>query len=230
LVPYGLQILQQSSPLTLTGYFLRNPEYDIFGALEYNSREYIKFKSQLLETVVRNEYGNMTVAEILDSAVTEITQGRTDINPFYWSDMLPTGSVYTDLITTVTPITTAVFSTTQTYNFESANYLGLLVYLNQTLLVKGTDYTVATDGPRLTITRPLSVGDVVTIREYSHTYGNFVPNTPTKMGLYPKYRPEIFFDTGYLNPTAVIQGHDGSITVAFGDIRDQVLLEFEKRK
>jgi hypothetical protein len=229
LVPYGLQILQQSSPLTLTGYFLRNPEYDIFGALEYNSREYIKFKSQLLETVVRNEYDNMTVAEILDSAVADITRGRTDLNPFYWSDMLPSGSVYTDLVTTVTPITTAVFSTTQTYNFESANYLGLLVYLNQTLLIKGTDYTVALDGPRLTITRPLAVGDVVTIREYSSTYGNFVPNTPTKMGLYPKYRPEIFFDTGYVNPTAVIQGHDGSITVAFGDIRDQVLLEFEKR-
>ena len=229
LIPYGLQILQQSSPLTLTGYFLRNPEYDIFSALDYNSREYIKFKSQLLETVVRNEYSNMTVSEILDSAVAEITQGRTDINPFYWSDMLPAGSVYTDLVTVITPITTSTFSTTQTYNFKSSNYLGLLVYLDELLLIRGIDYVVATDGPRLTITKPLSVGQTVTIREYSHTYGNFVPNTPTKMGLYPKYRPEIFFDTSYVNPTAVIQGHDGSITVAFGDIRDQVLLEFEKR-
>jgi hypothetical protein len=229
LVPYGLQILQQSSPLTLTGYFLRNQEYDIFGSLDYNSREYIKFKSQLLETVIRNEYNNMTVSQILDAAVAEITQGRTDINPFYWSDMLPSGSVYTDLVTTVTPITTSTFSTTQTYDFRSANYLGLLVYVNDLLLIRDTDYVVATDGPRLTITRPLAVGEVVTIREYSHTYGNFVPNTPSKMGLYPKYRPEIFVDTSYVNPTAVIQGHDGSITAIFGDIRDQVLLEFEKR-
>jgi hypothetical protein len=73
------------------------------------------------------------------------------------------------------------------------------------------------------------VGDVVTINEYADTAGNFVPNTPTKLGLYPKYEPRIFYDTNYVNPTLVIQGHDGSITTAFGDIRDQVLLEFEQR-
>ena len=48
IVPYGLQILQQSSPLTLAGYFMRDPNYDIFASLDFNSREYIKFKSQLL--------------------------------------------------------------------------------------------------------------------------------------------------------------------------------------
>jgi hypothetical protein len=32
-----------------------------------------------------------------------------------------------------------------------------------------------------------------------------------------------------VDPVPVIQGHDGRITVAFGDIRDDVLLEFEKR-
>lgn len=229
LVPYGLQILQQSSPMTLAGYFMRNPQYDVFAAIEYNNREYIKFKSQLMDTVVRNDYGDASIPEILDLAIAEITKGRTDINPFYWSDMLPAGSVYTDTVTQVTPITTPVFSTLQTYNFNSANFLGLLVYLNNRLLVKGTDYEVATDGPRLTITAPLAVGDIVIIREYSSTVGSFVPNTPTKLGLYPRYRPEIFLDTNYVNPTTVIQGHDGSITVTFGDFRDQVLLEFEKR-
>ena len=39
IVPYGLNILQQSSPMTLAGYFLRKPEYDIFAALEYNNRQ-----------------------------------------------------------------------------------------------------------------------------------------------------------------------------------------------
>jgi hypothetical protein len=229
IVPYGLQILQQSSPLTMAGYFMRSTQYDIFSSIEYNSREYVKFKSQLLDTVVRNDYGNKTVPEILDSAIADITQGRTDISPFYWSDMLPTGSVYTETVDTVTPITPPVFSTVQTYDFASSNYLGLLVYLNDELLERDFQYTVATDGPRLTITVPLSVGDVVTIREYANTAGNFVPNTPSKMGLYPKYRPQQFVDTNYVNPTVVIQGHDGSITVAFGDIRDQVLLEFEKR-
>jgi hypothetical protein len=247
IVPYGQQILQQSSPLTLAGYFMRSKEYDIFGALEYNSREYIKFKSLLIDTVVRNDYGDMSVSNILDSAIATITNGRTDTNSFYWSDMLPTGSVYTQTVETVTPISTPIFNTIQTYNFTSSNYLGLLVYLTRTinnqpvttLLTRDVEYVVSVDSPRLTVTVTLNVGDVVTINEYGNTAGNFVPNTPTKLGLYPKYRPRLFYDTDYVNPTLVVQGHDGSITIAFTstdqyntgniDVRDQVLLEFEKR-
>ena len=232
IIPYGLQILQQSSPLTLTGYFMRDANYDIFGALDYNSREYIKFKSLLLQAVTTfgiADYGNWTVAQLLDAAIAQINLGDTNMSPFYWSDMLPTGPVFTSTSTTVTAITTSRFNTTQTYSFTESNYQGLLVYLNNVLLTREYDYVVSVDSPVLTITVPLSVGDVVTVNEYTDTAGNFVPNTPTKLGLYPKYRPEIFLDDDYVNPTPVIQGHDGSITVAFGDIRDQVLLEFETR-
>ena len=229
IIPYGLNILQQSAPMTLAGYFLRKPEYEIFAALSYNSREYEKFKAQLLNTAVTNDYINLTVPEILTAVISDITLGRTSSNPFYWSDMLPTGSVYTQLQTTVTPISTAVFDTTQVYNYTSANYLGLLVYVNDILLTRDLGYVVATDGPRITITVPLAVGDVVTIQEYPATYGSYVPNTPTKLGLYPAYIPEIFLDETYVNPVFVIRGHDGSITRAFGDFRDALLLEFETR-
>jgi hypothetical protein len=238
IVPYGLQILQQSSPLTLAGYFQRNEQYNIFSAIEYNSREYIKFKNLLLETVVRNEYDNMSVAEILDSAVATITQGRTDINSFYWSDMIPTGAVYIENSYAITPITTSEFNTVQTYDFNSANYFGLLIYLSRpgpnsstetTLLIRDQDYVVSDDSPRVVITVPLQTGDTVIIREYTNTAGNFVPNTPSKMGLYPKFVPQIFVDPNYVEPQVVIQGHDGSITMAFNDIRDEILLEFEKR-
>ena len=97
------------------------------------------------------------------------------------------------------------------------------------MLTINYDYIVATDGPRLEIIVPLAVGDQVTIHEYSNTTGNFVPNTPTKLGLYAAYKPEMFLDTNYVQPTMVIRGHDGSITAAFGDMRDDVLLEFERR-
>ena len=80
-----------------------------------------------------------------------------------------------------------------------------------------------------TITINLAVGDVIVIQEFNDTVGNYVPNTPTKMGLYPSFRPEIYVDNTYLNPTTVIRGHDGSITVAFEDVRDDILLEFETR-
>ena len=235
---YGTQIVQQSSPLTLAGFFMRSKEYDIFASLEFNSREYIKFKNKLLETVIREEWGTYTTSQILDAVITQLGTGKTNINSFYWSDMLPAGSVYTENTYKINPISTSTFDTVQTYDFTSANYKGLLVYVTHNvgtrneyteLLDINTQYVVATDGPRLTITSALTVGDIVTIREYANTAGTFVPNTPTKLGLYPSWEPRQYIDTNYVNPTSVIQGHDGSITVAFNDIRDEVLLEFEKR-
>ncbi len=151
------------------------------------------------------------------------------VNPFYWSDMVPSGSVYIENKYTVSLITTNVFDTVQVYNYTSANYLGLLVYKNNELMTRGFDYTVATDGPRITVLTPLAVGDVIAIQEYSATYGNFVPNTPTKMGLYPSFRPVITTIDATSGSQLVIIGHDGSQTPVFGDVRDQVLLEFETR-
>jgi hypothetical protein len=227
--PYGQVILQQSAPLVLAGYFNRSQDYNIFASLQYNSREYQKFKNLMLEEVTRLAIGFETPGEILTQAMEVITAGRIEINPFYWSDMLPTGSVFIENSYTVGLITTNVFDTVQVYNYTSANYLGLLVYKNSQLLTRGFDYTVAVDGPRVTILTPLAVGDVISIQEYTVTYGNFVPNTPTKLGLYPAYRPEITETKTTTGTAVVIVGHDGSQTPAFGDIRDQVLLEFETR-
>jgi hypothetical protein len=226
---YGTNILQQSSPMTLAGYFMRSQEFNVFESIEYNSREYEKFKAQMLNTAVQNDYTNFTVPEILTSVIAYINTGRTNISPFYWSDMLPASNVYTETVTTYTDISTPVVDLTTTYDFTSSNYKGLLVYVNDRLLTIDYDYEVATDGPRLTILSPLVIGDVIKIQEYATTYGNFVPNTPTKLGLYPAFKPQIYLDTTYVNPTVVIQGHDGSKTVAFGDFRDQMLLEFETR-
>ena len=105
----------------------------------------------------------------------------------------------------------------------------MLVWLNGRLLTRGTDYVVPADAAIVEFLIPLSVGDKIQIREYASTYGSYVPNTPTKMGMYPAYRPRMFLDETYVDPKMVIRGHDGSITVAFGDFRDDVLLEFETR-
>jgi len=226
---YGLIILQQSSPLTLAGYFNRSTEYNIFASLQYNSREYQKFKNIMLEEITKLTLQFETPGEILTEAMANITLGRVETSPFYWSDMLPTGSVYIQTVYTVSLITTNVFDTVQVYDYTSANFLGMLVYKNNVLLTRGIDYTVSTDGPTITILTALAIGDVITLQEFSATYGNFIPNTPTKLGLYPAYRPEIREVTTTTGSTLAIIGHDGSITPAFDDVRDQVLLEFETR-
>jgi hypothetical protein len=229
LIPYGENILQQSAPMTLAGYFMRSANYNVFNSIEYNSRQYENFKVQLLAIAVRNDYTNYTIPNMLTSIISDINIGKTQVSPFYWSDMLPANPTFSTTTTTITPISTNVFDLSTTYDFTSSNYKGLLVYVNNTLLTINKDYTVSTDGPRLTITATLVVGDVVTINEYATTYGNYVPNTPTKLGLYPAWRPRKFLDVNYVEPQWVIQGHDGSITMAFGDFRDELLLEFETR-
>jgi hypothetical protein len=143
--------------------------------------------------------------------------------------MLPANAVYSQSTTVFTAITSKTFNLSTTYDFTSSNYKGLLVYVNDVILQSGYDYVVSTEGPTLTITINLNIGDVIVIQEYASTYGTFVPNTPTKLGLYPAFRPRMYLDTTYVNPTFVIQGHDGSKTVAFGDFRDELLLEFETR-
>lgn len=227
--PYGLIILQQSAPLTLAGYFNRSKEYNIFASLQYNSREYTKFKNLLLQEVTRLEINFQTPAELLTEAMTNITAGRVETNPFYWSDMLPSGQWTYQTVNTVTLITTNVFDTYFVHSYTSANYLGLCVYKNNELLIRGVDYVVATDGPRITVTTSLAVGDQVTIQEFAATYGSFVPNTPTKLGLYPAWKPGIITVDTTSGTAQVIVGHDGSQTPVYGDVRDQVLLEFEKR-
>ena len=229
IIPYGLTILQQSAPLTLAGYFMRSPTFNVFSSLNYNDREYNKFKYQLLDAVTKQNIGFNTTAQVLDTAIEEITLGRVETQPFYWSDMLPSGAVYTTTNYTVSLTSTNTFDTVQVYNYTSANYLGMNVYLNDVILIRGVDYTVPADGPRIVVSAALTLGDQLTIQEYAATYGSFVPNTPTKMGLYAAYVPGILTQQTTTGFTQVIQGHDGSITPIFGDLRDDVLLEFETR-
>jgi len=230
IVPYGSIILQQSSPLTLAGYFMRSSSYNIFASLQYNSREYIKYKARMLDAVLTQEniaYKN--TAEILDTAINDVTLGKVDTQPFYWSDMLPSGTTYASNTYTVGYTTLNTFDTVQIYNFTSANYLGLCVYLNEVLLERQQDYIVSLTGPTITILADLTLGDKITINEYNATNGNFVPNTPTKLGLYPAWRPAVVTRVTSNGTANFIQGHDGSMTPLFGDIRDAVLLEFETR-
>jgi hypothetical protein len=64
---------------------------------------------------------------------------------------------------------------------------------------------------------------------YQNPLPTYIPSTPSKLGTYPTYIPRIELDTSYVIPTNVVIGHDGSKTIAFGDYRDMLLLELERR-
>ena len=249
LVPWGDRIIQNSASLALVGAFLRKPNQNIFNALMFNSREYIKFKTLLVDTVNNTDYAQrFNPSTILDDALTQINRVKIQSQPFFWSDMIPSKTPYIINNYTYTTATIApTYPLSQVYNFSTANYSGVLVYVATTVsnvtitkqLVTNVDYIISTTTPSLTITSPLQNGDVITIKEYNQTYGSYVPNTPTKLGLYPAFIPEVVLDSDYAQPTYFIRGHDGSYNKLYGtynpalgvliDFRDQALLEFELR-
>ena len=228
IVPYGNKIVQQGSPLQLAATFTRDSNVNFFESLEYASREYEKFKWKLIEAYSKNDFQG-TVRDQMDAAIAYVNEGKENSMPFYWTDTIPCGEVFTETKYTITAIDDNIFDLTQTYDFTSANYKGLLIYLNDVQLIKDTDYTVAVGAARVTVSATLSAGDELVIREYESTAGSYLPSTPTKLGLYGRYDPEIITDDSYVTPQTIIIGHDGSKTVGFGDGRDDLLLEFEKR-
>ena len=117
------------------------------------------------------------------------------------------------------------FPLQDTVDLSETSMSAVLVYMNGKLLTKNIDYDIA-DG--FCEINNVEVGSVV-IEIYRNTYGSYIPQTPTKLGLYPSFVPEKFLDTSYIEPMEVIRGHDGSITAVFGDYRDDLLLELETR-
>ena len=245
LVPWGNRIIQNSASLVLPGVFLRNQKHDIIDSLLYNSRQYITFKNLLIDTVNNSSYSTMlTPAQMLDDAIIQMNAARSNEQPFFWSDMLPAKAPYiTNTYSFANSLDTSIYSLSQIYNFATANYNSVLVYLTrngkQTQLIKEIDYIISIDSPTLTVTTDLQPNDQITVNEYNQTYGSYAPNTPTKLGLYPATIPAVILDTAYNPETYFIVGHDGSFTKLYGsynpttntlvDFRDQVLLEYETR-
>lgn len=64
---------------------------------------------------------------------------------------------------------------------------------------------------------------------YQNPLPTYIPSTPSKLGTYPTYIPRLEIDYSYVSPTSVIIGHDGSKMIAYGDYRDALLLELERR-
>jgi hypothetical protein len=226
ITPLGTKIVQHAAPLLPIAYHITNKNYNVINALKTARLDYAKFKRNLLRKAT--DYGYDGVTRIhLDLILKEIVKDFTKASPYYLSDMIPAGpsfifeqEIIDDSITE--------YPLTFDFNLTTVSERAVLVYVNDELLVYGKDYEFV-DVNFVKILSTIAAGDNLKIVQYEKTDGCFLPPTPTKYGLYPKFEPQIFVDTTYQSPTKVIQGHDGSITVAFNDYRDDLLLEFERR-
>ena len=228
---YGTRLISNVNPIAFADMFIGKKEHSVVNAITKVADQYDQFKSQVIAQMNRIADQQDPIG-MLDEILSVINQDKTSQSSYYLSDMLGYGTNKTVKTYTVTddhhvdqePVSYPIsldFSTVE------LSLRSILIYLNRVQLVLHRDYEFVYNTVDISI--GMSVGDVLTIVEYPDTTGSYIPPTPSKLGLYPSFQPKKYVDTSYFYPRTVIQGHDGSITIAYDDFRDDVLLEFEKR-
>ena len=228
----GGTIVQQSAPVVYSGLFLNNKNYNFVDSVINASQEYARFKNKFLN--LATSLSNLDYTDVqgtVDTILSQINQIKDNTFPWYYSDMIPYGVNKKVISYTVFDVFQRNYEITSIFTLSSPSNRAVLVYLNNVQLVHLRDYTFLSNAPAISLTPDFSVAedDVITIIEYYDTDGCFVPETPSKLGLYPKYIPQRIIDSTYLTATEFIKGHDGSLTPIFDDYRDDLLLELEKR-
>ena len=238
---FGGSILQHSAPMIYAGLFLNHPVMNFANALQLASKEYTQFKIKFLELASSLDLDRSNVAGSVDTIMSVINNVKNDSFPYHYSDMVPHGEADKVVLPNYVVFDTDIraYEITNIFNDTVASNKAVYVYVTRQLegqtttflLVKGQDYYFDQTRPAVVIQNSYNLlyNDILTIVEYNNTDGSYVPETPTKLGLYPKYAPVKYLDDTYRTPIQVIQGHDGSITPAFNDYRDDLLIELERR-
>ena len=206
---------------------LCDKQVNVIKSIQYAKKSYTEFKNNFIKFAETSAY-NLDPVDFVDQILATMSKIKTQKDAFADSDMVGCGGyVSKEYVVEDTGINT--FALSEKFDLIELSRKAVYVYIDNIQLLHGIDYTFNSTFGFVTILKDLVEGDVIQIREYISSSFCFIPSTPTKLGLYKKYTPRLFLDDTYVTPTNVIQGHDGSITVAYGDFRDEVLLELEKR-
>ena len=228
---YDRKFIANESNLHLAGYFLSDTSANYVLALDWIKNEYQAFKNQFVEELVNLADPNLNTVELVDAVLDQIGQRYNNLPQFRHSDMSPWGNNQTTKTYTVIDPRDKIYYLSEPYLDIVTNEKAVLVYVNDVQQIKNVDFIFETDKPTIKFTdsKTLFADDIIVIKEYVSTANSSIPPTPTKLGLYPKYKPEIIVDNTYLEEQEVIVGHDGSYTPTYGDYRDDAILELETR-
>ena len=223
---YGSRFVKHSGPINIAMYHLTNKDTNIIKSLDYAAKSYDKFQKTFLDKISTDEIlgtPNIDVDTILES----ITAENKETDSFYNSGMVPFRA-FNEIRHTVIDPTFELYGITEIFEPYKHQDKAILVYLNDTQLLLGSEYEFINDN-FVKINVAKEVDDVIVIREYSTLVGNYIAPTPARLGLLPKYEPKKYLDTTLQTPQNVIQGHDGSVILAFNDYRDDLIIELERR-
>ena len=190
-VPYGKRFVKHAGPITLPLYHITNKPYNIVKALRHSKNEYSRFKRNFIDTATNLGYDGITRLH-LDKVLEELNKDKVKSQSYYFSDMIGYGpSTRIEYIVLDSRIQDYALNDVFTLSELSAKSVN--IYLNGNQLVYKTDYNFEKEG-FVSIFANQQEGDIIEIYEYVSTDGSFISPTPSKLGLYPAYEPEITFD------------------------------------
>jgi len=224
----GGAIQQHQGALLPAVFGLIDQETNVLLAIDYCNLEYEKWYDSFLTHAIGTAYEGVATDRV-DEIIEAISQGKNNTFPFYYDDMIGYGENVSTRSYTVLGASQTEYAIDSQFDITTPSNRAIYVYLNDVQLLIGTDYTFSTIDDSINITATLAEGDKIKIKDYSDTTGSYMPATPTKLGMYPKFTPEKFTDTTYITDTSVIRKHDGSFIKAYNDERDDLILELEKR-
>ena len=223
----GTRYVKHQGSLLPAIFGLIDNETNVIKAIRKNALDYNVFKNQFLEVFNEVEISGLPRDDV-DTILYKMSLNKNPNSPYYYSDMVGFGRSLIKLEYEVDTFEQQIFGIQNTFNLNEISNRSIYVYFNGEHLINTVDYTFDPVDNTVTLLRETKIGDQVVVYEYN-TVGNIIPSTPTKLGLYPKFKPTMYTDDTYVTPTKVIQGHDGSKVVAYNDYRDDILLELEKR-
>ena len=235
---YATEIVQSSSDVILGAYLLDDQPHNLIDALRFNAGEYGKYKARLKKCI--NEYyatnalDTNNIDQTLEMILREVISFRVGKNVFNRTYVVPFGDNYFEQQNIVATGQTEIVL--DSYLDLSLIEHSLLVFatgqgsLFTDMLVVDRDYVIESSNPITIRLIGDYLGSTITTKLYTAERDSAqCPPTPSVLGIYPLYQPEIITDDTFETPQEVIVGHDGTRTPTYGDARDQLLLDFEQR-
>lgn len=235
---FATEIVQSSSDVILSAYLLDDQPHNLVDALRFNSNEYGKYKARLKKTI-NDYYATKVIDEnnidlTLEKILREVISYRVGKNVFNRTYTVPFGDNFIKQENIVAVNQSEVILD----NYLDLDLIehSLLVFaraqgsLKTDMLVIDRDYEVVNYNPITIRLIGDYLGSTIITKLYTAERDSAqCPPTPSVLGMYPLFQPEIISDTTFETPQHVLVGHDGSRTPLNGDARDELLLDFEQR-
>lgn len=240
----GGEIIQNASPLLKGMYSSSNSIINLVDSIRFSKNEYTRYKDKvvkLAEQLYRENFTNDVNNNIyIDALVKEIVS-RLSNNIFYndafkHSYMFAQGDFYVEQtyssqnsdipaskIITISEIDDLDLDLTIPSNVIYV-YFGKVVtetggdtefvVRDGTCVVNGIDYEIISYSP-IKIQLLTHDDEDVVVRVYKEPIPDYMPSTPSKIGMHNVWVPELKLDDTYAESTYVIIGHDGSKTATY---------------